>query len=125
MDFGEHIKERRLEMGLSLRSFCTQHGEDPSNWSKLERGMAPPPESFERILQIGQYLDYVEDSPEMQRLFDLASIGRGALPPDIRKDKALMDKLPLVFRTLRDAPTESDLMRLADIIRDAHSPHAQ
>ena len=39
MRFGEHIKARRLEMGLSLRAFCLKNNEDPSNWSKLERGL--------------------------------------------------------------------------------------
>lgn len=122
MEFGAHIKARRLEMGLSLRAFCMRHDEDPSNWSRIERGLAPPPESYARILQIGQYLGYAEDSPAMADLFDLASLGRGAIPPDIREDKALMAKLPLVFRTLRDGPTESELMRLADLIREAQTP---
>lgn len=125
MTFGEHIKARRLEMGLSLRAFCLQHGEDPSNWSKLERGMLRPPESYERKLQIGLYLGYTEDSPEMAEFFDLACIGRGSIPQDIRDDAVLMDKLPLVFRTLRGVPSESELMRLADLVREAHTPHAQ
>lgn len=125
MRFGEHIKARRLDMGLSLRAFCLKHGEDPSNWSKLERGLMPPPESYARILQIGLYLGYEEDSPEMMDFFDLASLDRGNIPQDIRSDAELMDKLPLVFRTLRGTPSEAQLMRLADIIRGAHSPHGQ
>jgi transcriptional regulator with XRE-family HTH domain len=122
MEFGVHIKARRLEMGLSLRAFCMRYGEDPSNWSKIERGLAPPPESYARILQIGLYLGYAEDSPAMADLFDLASLSRGTIPQDIREDKALMAKLPLVFRTLRDGPTESELMQLADLIREAQTP---
>ena len=83
MKFGEHIKERRLGMGLSLRAFCLKHDEDPSNWSKLERGVLPPPKSYERLLQIAQYLGYEEDTPKMQEFFDLAHISQGSIPPDI------------------------------------------
>jgi len=125
MRFGEFIKARRLELGLSLRAFCLKHGEDPSNWSKLERGLLPAPDKYERLLQIGQYLDYDDDSPEMRDFFDLASVSKGRIPEDIQNDAALMAKLPLVFRTLRDTPTEEELMRLADLIRGAHSPNAE
>jgi len=125
MEFGEHIKARRLELGLSLRAFCLKHGEDPSNWSKLERGLLPAPDKYERLLQIGEYLEYEADSPEMREFFDLASVSKGKIPQDIQNNAALMEKLPLVFRTLRDTPTEEELMRLADIIREAHSSNAQ
>ena len=122
MKFGEHIKARRLSKGLSLRAFCAKHQEDPSNWSKLERGLLPPPNSYERIFKIGQYLGYAECSEEMNNFFDLAHISRGHIPKDIQDDAELMAKLPLVFRTLRDTPTEADLMRLADTIRSANRP---
>ena len=125
MRFGEHIKARRLELGLSLRAFCLKYGEDPSNWSKLERGLLPAPDKYERLLQIGEYLGYDDDSPEMREFFDLASVSKGRIPEDIQSDAALMEKLPLVFRTLRDTPTEEELMRLADLIRGAHSPNAE
>lgn len=125
MTFGEHVKSRRLELGLSLRNFCLKLQEDPSNWSKLERGLLPPPDKYERLLQIGHYLGYEAESPEMQGFFDLASISKGKIPRDIQDDSRLMEKLPLVFRTLRDTPTEEELMRLADLIRGAHSPHAE
>jgi len=124
MKFGEHIKTRRLELNLSLRAFCALHGEDPSNWSKLERGLLPPPEQEGRLIQIGGYLNYSPRSPEMCDFLELASIGRGEIPQAILSEPALMEKLPLVFRTLREAPTESELLRLAEMVRGAHSPDA-
>ena len=122
MKFGKHVKGRRLELGLSLRAFCMKYGEDPSNWSKLERGVNPPPQSFERLLEISEYLEYADNIPERQKLFDLAKIDRGQIPQDILDNAALMEKMPLVFRTLRETPTEGDLLRLADMIREAHTP---
>lgn len=124
MNFGNHIKTRRLELDLSLRAFCSKYGEDPSNWSKLERSLLRPPEQLERLLQIGEYLEYEHDSPEMHQLFEIASITRGEIPGDILENEELMEKLPLVFRTLRTTPTETELMRLADIVREAHTPDA-
>ncbi len=125
MPFGEHIKTRRLDMGLSLRAFCQEHDEDPSNWSKLERGLMKPPESYERILQIARYLGYEPDSQEVKEFFDLAYIERGNIPQDIQNDADMMEKLPLVFRAVRGMPDEDELMRLADIVKEAHSPHGQ
>ena len=114
MNFGAHIKKTRLDMGLSLRAFCLEHGEDPSNWSRLERGMMRPPESLERIAQIGHYLAYEDDSPEMQGFFDLADTDRGTIPADIMSNEDLIEKLPLVFRTLRGAPTKEELMTFCE-----------
>ena len=124
MSFGEHVKARRLELGVSLRAFCAQNDEDPSNWSKLERGLLAPPDQYERLLAIGTFLGYDQNSPNMEELFELASLGRGEIPKDILADPALMEKLPLVFRTLREAPSESELLHLADLVRGAHSPNA-
>lgn len=121
MKFGDHLRERRLALGLSLREFCANHAEDPSNWSKLERGLSQPPTNYERLYGIALHLQYLPDSQEMQDLFDLASWSRGELPRGIVENEQLMEKLPLVFRTFSTTPTEDDLMRLADIVREAHS----
>src|SRR5690242_10416265 len=41
--FGKHLRALREKGGLTLRGFCSKHGLDPSNYSKLERGLLPPP----------------------------------------------------------------------------------
>ncbi len=120
--FGEHIRERRLGLGLSLRAFCLKYDEDPSNWSKIERGVNRPPAGSERKLMIGRHLEYADDSPEMRELFTMASVERGNIPAEILDDKPLMKKLPLIFRMLQEDPDEAELMRLVDIIREAHTP---
>ncbi len=124
MMFGEHIKKRRLDMGMSLRAFCMEYSEDPSNWSKMERGVNPPPKSYERLLQIAQHLGYEENGKGMEGFFDLAHISHGSIPPDISEDAVLMEKLPLLFRTLRGKTTDGELMQLVDLVREAHTPDA-
>lgn len=120
MTFGESIKQRRLELKFSLREFCRKFDEDASNWSKLERGALPPPERNERLLEIGRYLGYGDDSTEMRELFDLAAVERGKIPQDLMTDRNFLDCLPVVFRTFRDEPpTEEELMRLADMIKES------
>jgi transcriptional regulator with XRE-family HTH domain len=43
MSFGSIVKDLRIGQRKTLRQFCEEHGLDPSNWSKIERGVNPPP----------------------------------------------------------------------------------
>jgi len=43
MNFGETVKNMRIAQQKTLRQFCNEHGLDPSNWSKVERNVNPPP----------------------------------------------------------------------------------
>src|SRR5205807_10330439 len=40
LQFMKQIRERQR---LGLREFCLENGYDPSNWSKIEREVLPPP----------------------------------------------------------------------------------
>ena len=42
-----------------------------------------------------------EGSEEWIEMFDLAAAQRGQIPEDILTDEKLVDKLPVLFRTLR------------------------
>ena len=118
--FGEFLKKRRLELGLSLRAFCLKYNEDPGNWSKMERAILPPPIDYSRLFQISKYLELDEKSK--QEFFDLANAERGRIPEDIMSEEKLVSNLHVIFRTLRgEPPTEEELMKLADNIRKARS----
>ena len=45
--FGEFVRQIRERRRLGLREFCLEHGHDSSNWSKVERGVLPPPRDEE------------------------------------------------------------------------------
>ena len=51
MNFGELIKNLRIGKQLTLRQCSAALGVDPSNWSKMERGVSPPPKDID-ILDI-------------------------------------------------------------------------
>jgi len=117
MKFNEFVKNLRIENRISLREFCRRSGFDPSNWSKIERGVSLPPKSSEQLDKIGFALDLEKGSDQFQTLFELAAIA--SIPKDIVQEDVL-EKLPVFFRTLRgDAPTEDELRKLINTLNDA------
>ena len=100
--FGDFFKDSRLRKGEGLREFCLAHGHDPGNISKLERGLLPPPESREKLEQFASDLGLKEGSAQWYEFFDLASAESGTIPAYMTSDAAVMAKMPLLFRTIRD-----------------------
>lgn len=116
--FGDYIRELRKEKRLGLREFCLKLPVDPSQWSRIERGIENPPTDEEILVQIAAVFEIEVGSREWIKLTDLASLSRGRVPQDILSDEELMKQLPLVFRTIRgEKPTIEELKRLADLIR--------
>jgi transcriptional regulator with XRE-family HTH domain len=98
--FGAFFKRKRLALGLSLRQFCLQHGLDPGNISKLERGRLAPPQ-HDKLEEYARLLAIPEGSDDWYRFFDLAAAEAGRIPRDIMSDQEAVGKLPILFRTLR------------------------
>ncbi len=115
--FGEFIKNLRIERRMTLREFCRAAKLDPSNWSKIERGFAPPPKSKVVLQGIAEVLNIEEGSEEYITLFDLAAIGH--IPTDLLSDEQVLDKLPVFFRTIRgEKPSRKELEELIRIMRE-------
>jgi transcriptional regulator with XRE-family HTH domain len=115
--FGEFVKRMRIRNSLTLREFCRQANADPSNWSKIERGLFPPPKSKQVLQGIAGILNLKQGSEEYNTLFDLAAIGY--IPPDLISDQAVIEKLPVFFRTLRgEKPTRKELEELIKILKE-------
>jgi len=116
--FGEFIKERRIDKGISLREFCKRIDIDASNWSKVERGLLAPPQDMERLKKIAQVLDIKVNSALWKELKDKANIDAGIIPEDILSDKKVLNSLPVFFRTVRsEKPTPEELDKLIAIIK--------
>jgi transcriptional regulator with XRE-family HTH domain len=116
--FGEFIKEKRINKGISLREFCKRLEIDASNWSKIERGLLAPPQDEKKLREIARALDIKFGSPLWKEMKDKANIDAGIIPEDILSDEKVLNSLPMFFRTIRsEKPTPEDLDKLIDMIK--------
>jgi len=116
-NFGVFLKEMRAKKGLTLREFCRLANLDPSNWSKVERGLLPPPKDRKVISDIASVLLIPKDSEEWHRLFDLAAIGH--IPAQLMPGPAMGDRLTVFFRAARGgkAPTARKFKKMIDALK--------
>ncbi len=112
--FGEFFKARRIQLGKTLRVFCEEHGYDPGNISKLERGLMAPPSSEDKLSEYSAALELKPKTTEWREFFDRAAAARGEFPADLVSDEELIGKLPVLFRTLRGERVDQD--QLDDLI---------
>ncbi len=123
MSFGERVKELRITQKRTLRQFCLDHGHDPSNWSKIERGINPPPYDDKTVERWARQLGLKAGTEDWQDFMDQAAVARGELPKAVLGDEELLRKLPVFFRSIRGAElTEEQLDDLIQKVREAHSP---
>ena len=117
-NFGALLKHHRLANGKTLREFCLEHDFDPGNYSRLERGLFPPPQSHELLEKYARALGLTPGSDEWLKFFDTAAVERGQIPADLMSDADVVKKLPLLFRTMRAKQVSGDnLDDLIDRIR--------
>ncbi len=106
--FGDFIKRARINKGETLRDFCAKYGFDPGNYSRMERGLFQPPQREELLEKYALALGVKRRSDEWIEFFDLAAAANGQLPKDLLTDEEMLDKLPVLFRTLRGAKVPAD-----------------
>jgi transcriptional regulator with XRE-family HTH domain len=118
MTFGEFVRMRRLDADLGLREFCTRAETDPSNWSKIERGILPAPANREFLESVAKLLKLKKGEKDWYTFFDLASLSQQKIPDDVYEDKNVISALPVFFRTVRgDKPTEEELDKLITLLK--------
>lgn len=123
MSFGELVKELRISQNKTLRQFCLDHGHDPSNWSKIERGVNRPPNDEATLARWARQLGLKQGTEGWQDFMDQAAIARGQLPKAVLNDEELLAKLPVFFRSIRGAELgEKELDDLIQKIKEAHEP---
>jgi len=126
MSFGDLVKELRIAQKKTLRQFCIEQGLDPSNWSKIERGVNPPPKDETTLARWARHLGVEPATKAWQDFMDQADISRGQIPQDVMSDEKLLAKLPVFFRTVRGAElSETQLDSLIEKIRKANTPDEQ
>jgi len=118
--FSRLLKELRLKTGLTMREFCLSHKFDPGNYSRLERGLFPPPQREDLLEKYAVALGLSRGSDAWLDFFDVAATCRGEIPHDLLDDRELLTKLPVLFRTLRGTPVSpAKLDELIEKIRKA------
>jgi transcriptional regulator with XRE-family HTH domain len=101
LTFGEFFRQRRIELGFTLRSFCKTYQLDPGNVSRLERNILPPTINEEKLASYAMALKIPRDSQDWITFFDLAHTAKGRIPKDILNKEEAYKYLPLLFRTAR------------------------
>ena len=119
-NFATFVRDARVSLGLTLREFCRRIELDPSNWSKIEREVNPPPQSVEILDRISATLLFEKDGDKYNTLKELAAV---EFIPDELIDQKVKDQLPVFFRTVRGAqPSEKELEELVKSIKSAWTP---
>jgi len=117
LTFGEFVKNLRIQRSLTLREFCRITNFDPSNWSKIERELLAPPKSRPVLEGLAEALDLAQGSDDFGTLMELAVIGH--IPCGLVDDAAVLNKLPVFFRTLRgEKPKRKELEELIRILKE-------
>ena len=121
MNFGEQLKDLRIAKGLTLRQCSERIGVDPSNWSKLERGINPAPKDIAILEEWAAF--FALKGEARQAFFDAAALSRREIPADIASDDRVMAALPAFFRAARGAELdETQLRQFVEDVRALHSP---
>ncbi len=94
--FGNYFKKCRIAKKITLRSFCKQNNFDPTNISKIERGMIPPPKN--KIIEYAVALGLQPEQNEWLEFMKRASAEIGDTPK-ILSDEEVIEKLPVFSKT--------------------------
>ncbi|MEL7555729.1 MAG: helix-turn-helix transcriptional regulator [bacterium] len=114
--FGDELRALRFSSGFSLRDFCKTAEEDPSNWSKIERGLMPPPVDHQRLKKIAAVLKVKKE--EINDFISKAEIAAGSIPKFVMTNDVLLDQLPAFLRTVDNIkPSEEDFRKIIDLLQ--------
>jgi transcriptional regulator with XRE-family HTH domain len=118
--FSETVKSLRLQKRLTLRDFCEQAGLDPSNWSKVERGVNPPPGDVQVLEHLADFFGLKGE--QKLAFMDEAALQRREIPADVADNAILQKALPAFFRAARGHELDAkELANLAEDIRKLHT----
>lgn len=121
MNFGDMLKNLRIQKRLTLRDCAAVLQVDPSNWSKFERSITPAPKDIEVLESWAEYFGLT--GPAKTEFFDLAALSRKQIPDDIADDARVLQALPAFFRAVRGEELEGEkLKQFIEDLRKINSP---
>lgn len=115
LSFGEYVKQRREELGKTLRSFAAEVEISPAYLSDIENGNRRAPEKFlDRFAKALQ----ITETKELHSFYDMAGVSQKGQHQDINN---YIDDKPyarIAMRTAIDEGlTNEDWQRLAEMIK--------
>lgn len=114
--FGEYVKQRREELGKTMRVFAAEVDISPAYLCDIENGNRNPPEKF-----LQKFVDalVITEPKEVNLFYDLAGESKEGQHSDIN---TYMKELPSARMALRVAKdnnfTEEDWSKLIKIIKE-------
>lgn len=120
MNFGTLLKELRIGKELTLRQCSADLEVDPSNWSKIERNITPPPKDLAVLERWTAFFALTGD--RKSEFLDLAALARKEIPADMAIDETVIGALPAFFRAVRGQ--ELSGARLKEFMEDLKTIHS-
>ena len=118
-NFGDYFRIKRIELGLTLRTFCLRYNYDPGNISRLERNILSPSLDNDKLSALATALQIKQDSQEWVLFHDLAHTAKGQIPADIKHREATNQLLPAFFRTMRNKKlSKKKLQKLIKLLNE-------
>jgi len=115
LPFGEYVKQRRENLGKTMRGFAAEVEISPAYLCDIENGNRKAPERF--LEKIAQALE-ITDAEELNGFYDLAGVSKNGQHSDIN---TYIDALPSARMALRTAKdnnfTDDDWLKLIEIIK--------
>jgi len=99
-NFGGCFRNYRTMLGLTLRQFCALNNFDPGNISRIERGVSAPARAS--LAGYAEALKLRPGSDEWKDFESSGSIARGEVPERTMSDAQLVQRLPVLLRTIGD-----------------------
>jgi len=116
MNFGEYLKRKREEKGISLRELARKLELSATFLSDVESNRRAPL-TEDRLLSLAEVLNLSED--EKTEMYDIVGKQRGQLPPDLNpyiQDRPYVNAALRTARNL-DANEEDWQMFVAELVR--------
>ncbi len=100
--FGDYFKQRRKELGYTVRKFAQKNNLDAGYLSRLENGLMQPPADPQKLNTLARALELKEQTPAWQEFMDLATASRNEIPFDLRSNEMVAKVLPAFYRSVRN-----------------------
>lgn len=117
--FGKYVKQKREELGKTLRGFAAEVKISPAYLSDIENGRRNAPERFLKIFSEALNITGTE---ELYKFYDLAGVSQNGQHSDINEYIESVPHARLALRTAQGNNfSDEDWQRLIEIIKNKNN----